>query len=62
MFVVVIMTLIVINCVVLALDRFGMDEQEVKRNDAINIVFSVIFLFEMLIKILGMGIQDYCRD
>lgn len=56
MFVVVIMTLIIINCIVLALDRFDINEEEVRRNDKINIVFSAIFLIEMVIKILGMGI------
>jgi len=54
---------IVLNTLVLAVDRYPSLGNELDHMlDMVNIVFFGIFTMEMLIKLLGMGPKNYIRD
>lgn len=50
-----IQTCIIVNTVILSLDRYPISEEEEKVHEMFNNVLAAIFVFELLIKILGMG-------
>jgi len=54
--------LTLINCIVLAMDRFPISPDEVRITDLINITISFIFMLEMVIKLFGLGFKEYSRD
>ena len=47
------------NTVVLALDRFPIDSKTSSNQETTNYVFFVIFVGEMLVKMLGNGLKLY---
>lgn len=62
MFTLTINLLIVVNTLILALDKYPVDHKLEKELDILNIVFFGIFILEMLIKIVGLGPVSYIRD
>lgn len=57
------MTLAVtINTVALALDKYGISEEDNANLATMNTVFTWIFIFEMVSKIVGLGAIKYFKD
>ena len=54
--------IIVANTVILALDRYPIRKTEFEIQENINFAFYVIFAFEMVVKIIGLGPRRYLRD
>ena len=50
---------IVINTVILALDKYPSSEHYDRSLEKVNIVFTLIFILEMILKLLGLGLKDY---
>ena len=50
------------NVIVLALDKYPEDEGTAKVADLLNDIFSYFFILEMVIKLIGLGFREYCRD
>lgn len=50
------------NFFILAFDRYPVSAQEVVITDNINNAISFVFLFEMIVKLLGYGPKEYARD
>jgi hypothetical protein len=48
--------------VILCLDRYPISAQEVMILDILNTLLSFLFLLEMIIRLIGLGIVEYCRD
>lgn len=57
-----VMMLIVINTIVLSLDRYPIDSDTSDTYNNINTVLTWMFFGEMIIKIIGMGPKMYCKD
>ena len=57
-----IMLAILINTIVLCLERYPMSDTEARWQEYSNLLFTAIFLFEMIIRMLGHGIKGYLRD
>lgn len=53
---------ILINTLVLAMDRYPITYESNSYLEFVNTVLSYIFIAEMGIKLLGMGIRLYCDD
>jgi hypothetical protein len=53
---------ILLNTLVLSLDRHPIDEDEAKILENLNIVFSLLFIIEMIVKLLGLGFKSYFSD
>ena len=53
---------IVINTVLLALDHDPMDESFEIVLEKMNLVLTIVFIFEMIIKLIGMGLPAYFKD
>lgn len=53
---------IISNTIVLSLDRYPMDETQQYILDYLNLVFTLLFTIEMLIKLIGYGIKTYFND
>lgn len=53
---------IILNTVVLALDRYPITKSETFLLEMLNLVFSLIFFLEMIIKLIGLGIRGYFKD
>ncbi len=53
---------IITNTIVLSLDRYPQPTEEEKKLEAANLVFTIFFLLEMLLKIYGYGVKNYFRD
>ena len=50
------------NVIVLALDKYPEDEDTAEVADFLNDIFSYMFIAEMVIKLIGLGFREYCRD
>lgn len=61
-FTIFIMSIILLNTLTLALDRYPMSRLEMQILDVANLVFTVIFLLEMVLKMAGYGVVEYFRD
>ena len=61
-FQVLVFLFIIANTIVLCLDRYPIGDSEVKIHSILNEIFTWFFVFEMVIKMTGMGIVNYCRD
>ena len=61
-FMIFITVCIVLNTLFLALDRYPIDEKSATANEMANFIFYLIFLFEMILKLYGLGVKQYCRD
>ena len=53
---------IIINTIVLAQDRYGIDKDFEDSLEKINYILSGIFFMEMVMMILGLGFQEYIKD
>ena len=53
---------IVFNTVLLALDKYPLDTAYVETLEALNLTMSAIFLAEMIIKMIGLGLKEYSAD
>jgi len=53
---------IVANTAVLAQDKYPITESTVEFYETLNLIFTVVFFMEMLIKMIGLGIKEYFRD
>ena len=52
---------IILNTVVLALDRYPIDLEQTKILDKVNIFFTLIFVLEMIVKMVAVGIKHYLK-
>ncbi len=52
---------IIINTIILALDKYPIDVDQTILLEKLNIVFTIIFTFEMFIKMLAVGLKNYFR-
>lgn len=50
------------NSIVLGMDRYPITIDDATQLENVNEVFSFIFLFEMIIKLLGLGPNKYAKD
>jgi Ion transport protein len=55
-------TLILINTVTLSLDSYPINKSRQNALDTINIVLTIGFFFEMIIRMIGFGLKEYARD
>lgn len=53
---------ILINTVVLALDKYDEEFEKIKMFDLANLTFYFVFLIEMVLKIIAFGIKFYFND
>jgi voltage-gated sodium channel type XI alpha len=53
---------IVLNTVVLAMDRHNIDDTTYQVLLTANFIFTFVFLVEMIVKVLGLGVLGYCGD
>ena len=53
---------VVANTVVLAMDHHGIDSEWESINTDLNFTFTIIFIIEMGLKLIGKGVTGYCRD
>lgn len=56
------MMLIVINTIVLSLDRYPIDQDTADTYNNINTVLTWMFFGEMIVKIIGLGPKMYSKD
>ena len=61
-FILLITFLIIANTVFLSMDHHPMDESLQSVLDTSNLLFTVLFSVEMVIKLLGLGFRGYARD
>ena len=54
--------LVVINTAVLSTDHYPSDDKFDAGIDAVNFVLAILFLGEMICKICGLGIREYCSN
>lgn len=54
--------LIIANTIILSLDRYPQDESDRYIYDNVNNAFSIVFIFEMIAKLLAFGFRTYIRD
>jgi hypothetical protein len=52
---------IIINTIILALDRYPIDIDQTIFLEKLNIIFTIIFTLEMFIKMLAVGLKNYFR-
>lgn len=62
LFTLVITLLIGANTIVLAMEKYPEDPEQEKISYDLNIIFTWAFFAEMLIKLIGLGFREYCRD
>ena len=62
MFTFVITMLIVMNTIILALDRYPPSQKEIAIYEDINNILSWCFFAEMVIKLIGLGFKEYAKD
>lgn len=53
---------VILNTLVLATDHHGIATEWSDINTELNFAFTIIFAFEMALKLFGMGIIGYCQD
>lgn len=51
---------VLINTVILALDHYGIEEDFEEVLTTMNLVFTIIFIIEMGLKLIGLGLIGYC--
>lgn len=52
---------IVLNTLALAMDKYPVDLNQTNILEKVNIVFTIIFLVEMIVKMLALGIKNYFK-
>lgn len=58
----IIMGLILINVACLAMHHVGMAEELTKTIFWLNVAFTIIFLMEVVVKLIGLGVKQYFHD
>lgn len=53
---------ILFNTLAMALEHFEMDETFAKVLEYCNLVFTVVFIMEMILKLIAFGIKEYCKN
>lgn len=53
---------VLMNTIVLSTDHHGISEDWENVNTELNFAFTIIFAFEMFIKLVGMGVKGYLQD
>ncbi len=53
---------IIVNTVLLSMDRFPENPTEVLIMERINIFFTLVFTVEMIIKLIALGFKDYFKS
>ena len=53
---------IIANTIIMALDRYPIPKQEEAIENIANTVFYIIFVVEMLLKMMGLGLKGYFKD
>jgi hypothetical protein len=48
--------------VVLAQDKYPISNNAISTLDNLNTTFYAVFLFEMILKLIGLGIKNYMKD
>lgn len=61
-FSITIVVLILANTFIMALDHYGMSETDNRRLYTTNMILTILFVCEMILKIFGLGLRDYVRD
>ena len=61
-FTIFILLSITVNTVTLSMDRYPIELKQAASLESINNVTTWIFVFEMVVKVLGMGIKTYAQD
>jgi len=61
-FVILISICILANTVVLAMDKYPMEDDYKRGLEISNLVFTILFTFEMILKLIGLGPVGYVRD
>lgn len=56
------MLCVFMNTIILALDGLVSDPKGVSTLDTFNFSFTIIFIIDMCLKMIGMGLVDYFRD
>ncbi len=54
--------MIFVNTFILALDRHPLDKKEGEMLEWMNVILSLIFALEMVIKVMGLGVFEYCKE
>ena len=53
---------IILNTIILSLDRVDISEEEINKIDTINLILAIIFSIENLIHVIGAGINDFMKS
>ena len=53
---------IIANTIVLFMDRYPISEAEVTKQELANSIFYGVFIFELIMKLLGLGVKRYFDD
>ena len=53
---------VIANTIVLAMAHHNIDEEWEEVNTDLNFAFTLIFIIEMALKLLGLGVTEYCRE
>ena len=61
-FTLIITIFIIANTVTLALDRHPMSSKEKANLETANLIFTIFFLIELILKMISYGMIDYYRD
>ena len=56
------MVFILINSVIMAIDHYGISKKTESNLYYANMVLTIVFAIEMVVKIFGLGIKEYLRD
>ena len=59
---VLVATIIGLNTILLAMDKYPIDPNQEKVIEYLNALFTIFFLIEMSIKMLGLGFESYLRE
>merc|ERR1719247_2971244 len=57
-----IMIFIVLNTIVMASEHHGQPDWLMTSQEFLNYIFTAVFLLEMILKLVGLGFQEYTRD
>jgi hypothetical protein len=53
---------VILNTIILAMDHHGISDEWASALVNMNFTFTIIFIIEMGLKLLGLGIRGYCSD
>ena len=61
-FTLIITLLIIANTAALAMDKYPEDEDLSEVTTVLNNIFTICFIVEMVVKLIGLGFREYSRD